>query len=148
MEAVYHGVPMIALPIFGDQFYNAQRINAKRYGRVLDIRKFTENELYEAISDVMINTSYAETIQNCSKIFHSMPDPHTTLLFWVDHVLKFGSLHLRPVYMDLPLWKFLMVDNILFMMVMLLLIIWLASKGRRVVVNRLKRKNPNKVKKT
>ncbi|ELT89644.1 hypothetical protein CAPTEDRAFT_48402, partial [Capitella teleta] len=120
MEAVYYGLPMATLPIFGDQFYNAQRITARNYDRVVNIREFTKDELYEAIADVLGNQTYADNIQKCSRIFHSMRDPHERLLFWVDHVLRFGGDHLRPTYMDLTLWKFFMLDVVGAILVFLL----------------------------
>ncbi|ELT94862.1 hypothetical protein CAPTEDRAFT_205364 [Capitella teleta] len=97
-----------------------KRITARNYGRVVNIREFTKDELYEAIADVLGNQTYADNIQKCSRIFHSMRDPHETLLFWVDHVLRFGGDHLRPTYMDLTLWKFFMLDVVGAILVFLL----------------------------
>ena len=48
-EAIYHGVPILGLPIVVDQFDNMQRITGRGAGRTLDISNLTEDKLYENI---------------------------------------------------------------------------------------------------
>lgn len=55
-EAVYHGVPLIALPVFADQPINAQKIHDDGYGILLNWDNLTEQNLYEAIQEILINT--------------------------------------------------------------------------------------------
>ncbi len=52
-EAVYHGVPMVAIPLFGDQFDNAQRVVSRGMGVKLDITTLTSDELAKAIGIVI-----------------------------------------------------------------------------------------------
>ena len=54
-EAVYHGVPVVAIPLFADQHDNAQRIQARGMGVKLDIATLTSDELAGAISTVINN---------------------------------------------------------------------------------------------
>lgn len=55
-EALYHGTPMVALPIFGDQPRVAALIHNSEYGRWLDWEDVTVDLLLEALHDVMNNT--------------------------------------------------------------------------------------------
>jgi len=55
-EAVYHGVPLIAIPIFADQPINARKIHDDGYGIHLDWDQLTEHSLYEAIQQVLTDT--------------------------------------------------------------------------------------------
>ena len=48
-EAVYHGVPIITLPIFGDQPRNAYRTELHEIGIQLDMFTFTSQDLATAI---------------------------------------------------------------------------------------------------
>ena len=52
-EAVYHGVPMVAVPLFGDQYDNAQRIVSRGMGVKVDISTLTSDELADAIRTVI-----------------------------------------------------------------------------------------------
>ena len=47
MEALYHGVPILALPSWGDHIPNAKRVESAGVGMQMDRNKFTVNELLE-----------------------------------------------------------------------------------------------------
>ena len=54
-EAVYHGVPVIGLPVFGDQYSNMQK--AERDGYAINLRwdALTEEILYNSIQEILHN---------------------------------------------------------------------------------------------
>ena len=52
-EAVYHGVPFIALPVFADQPINAQTAHDDGYAIRLDWDSLTEDVLYDAIQRIL-----------------------------------------------------------------------------------------------
>ncbi len=52
-EAVYHGVPMVAVPLFGDQYDNAQRLVSRGMAVKVDIATLTSDELAQAIRTVL-----------------------------------------------------------------------------------------------
>ena len=52
-EAVYHGVPMVTIPLVFDNFDNAQRIVSRGMGVKVDITTLTSNDLAEAIRTVI-----------------------------------------------------------------------------------------------
>jgi UDP:flavonoid glycosyltransferase YjiC (YdhE family) len=45
MEAVYHGVPVVAMPVYGDQLANGKRLEAAGVGINMDRKNFTAEEL-------------------------------------------------------------------------------------------------------
>jgi MGT family glycosyltransferase len=52
-ESLHHGKPMIALPLFWDQYDNAQRIDETGVGVRLDTYTFAEDELHGAIERLL-----------------------------------------------------------------------------------------------
>ncbi|WP_401000189.1 glycosyltransferase [Agromyces sp. GXQ0307] len=52
-EAMHFGKPMILLPLFWDQYDNAQRVDERGYGRRLDTYGFTPDELRRAVTELL-----------------------------------------------------------------------------------------------
>jgi glucuronosyltransferase len=58
-EAVYHGVPFVAMPVFGDHFINAQKAQDDGYAINFDWDKVAqEGALYDAIQQVLNDPRY------------------------------------------------------------------------------------------
>ena len=114
-EAVYHGVPMLVIPVSYDQAYSGERITVHGYGKtVRDKHAVTTDELYGMMNEIINNKTYTDNIKKCSAITRSMPSAQEKLVFWVNHILKFGGAHLRPVSLDMPLYQVLMLDIVAF----------------------------------
>ena len=109
-EALYHGVPMIGMPIRGDQTYNAIRMVSKGFGVQVDIASFKPIDLEKAISILLSNSSYRDNIKKASKIYCSLGNARDRAAFWVEHVVEFGANHLRSKLLDVPLYQYLMLD--------------------------------------
>lgn len=52
-EAVYHGVPLVGIPLFGDQPDNLARLSRRGAAIVLDFNRLTSDELTEALLAVI-----------------------------------------------------------------------------------------------
>ncbi len=52
-ETMHFGKPMIVLPLFWDQYDNAQRVAETGYGRRLDTYRFEDDELRQAIDELL-----------------------------------------------------------------------------------------------
>ncbi|XP_019818415.2 UDP-glucuronosyltransferase 2C1-like isoform X3 [Bos indicus] len=56
-EAIYHGVPMVGIPMFGDQHDNLARMKAKGAAVEVDLQRMTSADLLNALKAVINNTS-------------------------------------------------------------------------------------------
>ena len=138
LEAVYHGVPMLVLPVMGDQQYNAIRVAHHGYGRMLnDYKETTEENLLEEMKAVLLNESYSDNVKKCSNIIKSQPSTQELILHWVNHVLTFGGSHLRPPSVDIPLYQVLMVDLILFVFITVFILVVVSIMCCRCIVRRI-----------
>ncbi|XP_072051749.1 UDP-glucuronosyltransferase 2B1-like [Amphiura filiformis] len=90
-EAIYHAVPMVVIPLMMvDQKENANRVANKGMGIHLDRSKLTEEVFMDAVTKVLNDTKYQETISRYSEILRDKP-PLETAIYWIEHVLKFGG---------------------------------------------------------
>ena len=55
-EAVYHGVPLLGIPFFGDQKYNAKKIETMGIGIQLTFRNITKDIIVNTIKEMLHNS--------------------------------------------------------------------------------------------
>ncbi|CAG2166719.1 unnamed protein product [Oppiella nova] len=66
VETMYFGKPMIVLPLFGDQYDNAERVECKRFGKRLDAYQCSESELLTAIDSLLNDKELEERLRKIS----------------------------------------------------------------------------------
>lgn len=116
IEALYHGVPMLGIPVNGDQFSNAKRMESKGYGTILKITDVTVANVVSKINVVFNNEKMTTAIKKAANIFRSRPQsPKERAAYWIDHVIQYGGGYLRPANFDMPFWKYILLDVILFL---------------------------------
>ncbi|XP_064647866.1 UDP-glucuronosyltransferase 2C1-like isoform X2 [Lineus longissimus] len=136
-EAVYHGVPMLGLPLCTDQIYNAAKLTPKGLGRHLTLATVTPEELAAAIEDVATNPKYRANIQKASKIFKSRPmAPRERAAYWIEHVMEHGSDHLQAYTNQLAWYQILLLDVMAFILVVVLLVCFIIYKCVRFICRR------------
>lgn len=113
-EAIYHGVPMLGLPLLVDQFDNMLRVSERGAGKTMDITKLTEDDLYHAIVEVVGNPSYKESALQMSEVHKDKAmTPLESAVYWIEYTIRTkGAHHLRPAAHDLYWWQYLMLDAI------------------------------------
>ncbi|XP_014688737.3 UDP-glucuronosyltransferase 2C1-like [Equus asinus] len=129
-EAIYHGVPMVGIPMFGDQVDNIARIKAKGVAVDVDMRTMTSADLLNALKSVINNPSYKENAMRLSRIHHDQPvKPLDRAVFWIEFVMRHkGAKHLRPASYDLTWYQYHSLDVIGFLLACVATIIFLVTK--------------------
>ncbi|XP_066268019.1 UDP-glucuronosyltransferase 2C1-like isoform X2 [Branchiostoma lanceolatum] len=117
-EAMYHGVPVVCLPLYGDQPANAARVVARGLGVKLDFSTVTADQLYQAVIHVLTNNSFQETAARLSRLHRDQPQPPMErAVWWIEHVIKHGGLsHLRARAVDLPWYQYYLLDVAAFLL--------------------------------
>ena len=57
-EAIHYGVPLIGMPLFGDQFVNVDLYVSKKIAIKLSIDDVTEEKLDAALNQILYNPKY------------------------------------------------------------------------------------------
>ncbi|CAG2161561.1 unnamed protein product [Oppiella nova] len=70
-ETMYFGKPMIVLPLFADQYDNAQRIQEKGFGIRLDAFKCSENDLLDSIDRLLSDQILTQKLVKVSQRIQS-----------------------------------------------------------------------------
>ncbi|XP_074849985.1 UDP-glucuronosyltransferase 2A2-like isoform X2 [Carettochelys insculpta] len=111
-EAIYHGIPMIGIPIFADQPDNIAHLKAKGVAVELDLNSMQAQDLIDALNKVINTTSYKENAVKLSQIHHDQPmKPLDRAVFWIEFVMRHkGAKHLRPAAHQLTWYQYHCLD--------------------------------------
>ena len=138
-ESLYHSVPMINIPLFADQPYNAKRTESKGISITMDIHTFTAAELTDNILRILTNISYHTKIKKLSRIYHSRPmSAKQRAVHWIEHVLEYGGEHLMSAALDMPWYEYLMLDIAALVLITMLVIITVLYKILTATIYKLR----------
>lgn len=113
-QAIYHGVPVLGVPLLVDQFDNMLRVTERGAGVTLDISRLTSDELYDAATRVISDYSFTESVRTMSRIHRDKAmTPLESAVFWIEYTIRTkGAYHLRPAAHNLYWYQYLMLDSI------------------------------------
>ncbi|XP_068619917.1 UDP-glucosyltransferase 2-like [Battus philenor] len=111
-ETIHFGVPIIGIPVFGDQFSNMVRAVEKGYAKKVDLSYSMVEDLKVAIYDILNDSRYKKRAKELSLVYHDRPvPPGKELVHWVEHVIRTGgAIHLRSPALDVAWYKKMYLD--------------------------------------
>ncbi|ELV09610.1 UDP-glucuronosyltransferase 1-1 [Tupaia chinensis] len=129
-EGICNGVPMVMLPLFGDQMDNAKRMETKGAGVTLNVLEMTSEDLANALKTVIFDKSYKENIMRLSSLHKDRPiEPLDLAVFWVEFVMRHkGAPHLRPAAHDLTWYQYHSLDVMGFLLAIALTVAFVTFK--------------------
>ncbi|XP_072784606.1 UDP-glucuronosyltransferase 2A2 isoform X4 [Taeniopygia guttata] len=116
-EAIYHGIPMVGIPMFADQHDNLVHMVAKGAAVQVDFNTMKTQDLVDALNTVIYNSTYKENALKLSKIQHDQPvKPLDRAVFWIEFVMRHkGAKHLRPAAHHLTWYQYHSLDVLAFL---------------------------------
>jgi len=113
-ETVYWGVPVVGIPLLGDQKLNMARAVAAGYGILLDYANVTAESLDWALKEALENSRYREKVQRLSRIYRDQPlTPLQQAVYWTEYVIRHkGAPHFRSAVLDLAWYQYFLLDVI------------------------------------
>ncbi|CAG4958594.1 unnamed protein product [Colias eurytheme] len=117
-EAVEAEVPMLAIPILWDQFYNAHKIVELKLGAMCNIKTISRDDFRKAIEEVLSNKSYRENVKKYKATIHDQPQ--TSLeraVWWTEYVIRNkGAKHLKTPAFEMSLTDYYEMTFVLSML--------------------------------
>nr|XP_027806676.1 UDP-glucuronosyltransferase 2A1 isoform X5 [Marmota flaviventris] len=129
-EAIYHGIPMVGIPMFADQPDNIAHMRAKGAAVEVNFNTMTSADLLSALRTVINDPSYKENAMRLSRIHHDQPvKPLDRAVFWIEFVMRHkGAKHLRPASHDLTWFQYHSLDVIGFLLACVTTVIFMVTK--------------------
>ncbi|XP_068177675.1 2-hydroxyacylsphingosine 1-beta-galactosyltransferase [Antennarius striatus] len=114
-EAMYHGVPVVGVPLFGDHYDTMTRVSAKGMGIMLHWKYMSEEALYTALTSVITDTRYRQQARLLSYIHKDQPGhPVSRAVYWINYILRHhGANHLRSAVYNVSLYQYFLLDVII-----------------------------------
>ncbi|XP_072496833.1 UDP-glucuronosyltransferase 1A6-like isoform X4 [Notamacropus eugenii] len=130
-EGICNGVPMVLMPLFGDQMDNAKRMESRGAGITLNVLEMTSADLSKALKAVINDKSYKENIMRLSALHKDRPiSPLDLAVFWVEFVMRNkGAPHLRAAAHDLNWIQYHSLDVIAFLLAIVLTVVLIVVKS-------------------
>ncbi|XP_076265417.1 uncharacterized protein LOC143199463 [Rhynchophorus ferrugineus] len=145
-ETIYHGVPILVIPVFGDQPQNAKRAVDAGYGLAINYRdkNFTEAHFKSLVDELLNNPKYRKNARRISRRFHDKPmKPLDTAVYWIEYVIRNnGAKHLQVAGVKQPWYQLFMVDVLLFIIVSISILIKSVEIIIKGIVHKIKYKRP------
>ncbi|KAM7167595.1 UDP-glucuronosyltransferase 2A2-like isoform 2-T2 [Macrochelys suwanniensis] len=129
-EAIYHGIPMVGMPMFADQPDNIAHMKAKGMAVELDFNTMQAQDLIDALNMVINSSSYKENAVRLSEIHHDQPiKPLDRAVFWIEFVMRHkGAKHLRPAAHTLTWYQYHCLDVLAFLLACAAAAVFIAVK--------------------
>ncbi|XP_040148272.2 UDP-glucuronosyltransferase 2B31 [Ictidomys tridecemlineatus] len=129
-EAIYHGIPLVGIPLFADQPDNVMHMKAKGAALRLNFITMSSMDLLNALNTVINEPSYKENAMRLSRIHHEQPvKPLDRAVFWIEFVMRHkGAKHLRVAAHDLSWFQYYSLDVLGFLLACVATVIFIITK--------------------
>ncbi|CAB3254069.1 unnamed protein product [Arctia plantaginis] len=112
-EAIDSAVPLVGIPMMGDQWYNVNKYVELGIGEELDSYTMTADDLVNAVNKVIANESYKKNVERLRDVMRDQKEtPLERAVWWTEHVLRHGGAHLRAASAGVTWSEYLMADVI------------------------------------
>ncbi|CAH1800057.1 unnamed protein product [Owenia fusiformis] len=125
-QAIYYGVPVIAVPLDLDQFSHASKlVNRKRMGLQVNVNELKSEKFGNVVRRVLHNyRMYKTNAVTAMNLMKDQPLPiNQSFLYWIEYVIRWhGAPHLRSeVANDMTFFQLYSLDVILFLVVIVIM---------------------------
>lgn len=145
-EAIYHGVPVLGIPLFFDQYDNLLRLQARGAGKMIILSDINKHNFEQSITEVLYKDSYRQNMQRLSHLHRDQPmAPMDQAVFWVEYVIRHkGAPHLRTEAYKMPWYSYYCFDVLLLLLTVVMVLLLSTCAIFRLLCCRSKRNTKTK----
>ncbi|XP_041981119.1 UDP-glycosyltransferase UGT5-like [Aricia agestis] len=126
-EAVYHGVPIVGMPVFGDQPSNAAAIEESGFGVQLQLNDVTEKNLLEKLK-IVLDPSFRKRVKELSRAWHDRPlSAMDTAIYWTEYAATHNVTVKAPAT-TVPLYQYYNLDILGTLLLLLLILAYIVIR--------------------
>lgn len=131
IEAIYHGVPVVGIPVFADQERNMANAELSGYGISVPYKELNAKVFSSALNKILNNPKHTENAKKRSAVMHDQPmKPLDRAMFWIEYVLRHrGAPHLKTAALNLAWYQYLLLDVVVAVALIVLVPLFLIVKG-------------------
>ncbi|XP_042355213.1 LOW QUALITY PROTEIN: UDP-glucuronosyltransferase 2C1-like [Plectropomus leopardus] len=117
-EAIYHGVPVLGIPLFFDQYDNLLRLQERGAAKIIELGDVNGHSFEQGINEVLHHEGYRQNMQRLSRLHRDQPmTPMDQAIFWVEYVMRHkGAPHLRTEAYKMPWYSYYCLDVLLLLL--------------------------------
>ena len=106
-EALVEGVPVLGIPVFGDQRMNLNLATLRGYAKTIKFEELSEECLSKALNLILKDSKISSKAKKISKIYTDRPmTPQQAVVYWVEYVIRHdGAPLLRSASLDLTYFE-------------------------------------------
>ncbi|XP_060850466.1 UDP-glycosyltransferase UGT5-like isoform X2 [Rhopalosiphum padi] len=114
IEAIYHGVPMLSIPVFGDQAHNSMEAESRGFALYVPYFELTAEAFGTKLQQILRDPRFGEAAAKASSIMWDNPTSiMDNAVFWIEFVVRHkGAPHLRTTANQLYWFQYYMLDVI------------------------------------
>ncbi|EDV38206.1 uncharacterized protein Dana_GF11027 [Drosophila ananassae] len=111
-ETVFHGVPVVTMPVFCDHDVNSAKAEVDGYAVKLDLETLSANQLYKSIMKVIHDPRYRNAARYRQKLLLDQRSTALeTAIYWTEYVLRHkGAFHLQAPSRNMSWWQYYLID--------------------------------------
>ncbi|CAH2098392.1 unnamed protein product [Euphydryas editha] len=138
-EAITAGVPLVGVPIYGDQWFNTDLYVKLNIGKRIVLETLTEDELTDVIKTVVNNNSYRQNIIKLRNMMHDQPQkPLERAVWWTEYVLRHGGLHLRAPGADISWTEYYELKLVFLLLAAFLVVLIITILAMYFIISNIK----------
>lgn len=137
-EAIVEGVPVLGIPIFGDQKMNMAKAESRGYGLQISTNEISKGGLLEVLNEILSNPKYSVNAKTIASHFVDRPmSAQEAVVYWTEYAYRHkGAPHLKAAGNSLNFIEFHLIDVYLTIsalaMIMIVVIFKLISFSLRI----------------